>query len=362
MNADAAAPGHKHPGEPDGPDIQAVLGQLVAGQSLTQEAAAASMREVMSGRATPAQTAALLTALKIKGETPAEIAGAAQTMRAFCTPVPVAEAEAETLIDTCGTGGSGAKLFNVSTAAALVAAAAGARVAKHGNRKASSDCGSADLLEAAGVNVDLAPDQVGRCIREVGIGFLFAQRHHPAMRHAGPIRQELRFRTMMNLLGPLTNPAGARRQVIGVFSPDWLRPLAEVLKLLGAEHVLLAHGGGLDELVLDGPSEICELKAGEIRSYRIAPEDLGLRRRDTRELRADSVASSLALVHQSLTDADSAAADLVSLNAGAAIHVAGLALSHADGIEMARDAIASGLARETLSELVRVTRLMAEST
>ncbi|MYH13813.1 MAG: anthranilate phosphoribosyltransferase [Gammaproteobacteria bacterium] len=339
-------------------DIQTALAALVAGRSLSQEDANAVFRQVMSGDAAPAQTGALLTALRMKGETPAEVAGAAEAMRALSLRV---EVEAEHLVDTCGTGGSGAKLFNISTAAGFVAAAAGARVAKHGNRKMTGFSGSADVLEAAGVNLELTPAQIAHCIREIGIGFLFAQRHHGAMRHAAPVRQALGFRTLMNVLGPLTNPAGARRQVIGVFSPDWLRPLAEVAKRLGGEQVLIVHAEGLDELAIDGPSQVCELKGGRIEQYEVVPEDFGLTRRDAAGLRADSTESSLSLVRESLTRPDSAAADIVALNAGAAIYAAGVALDHAAGVEMAQDAIAAGLAKERLDELARVSRMMGRA-
>ena len=338
-------------------EIKTALTRLVDGQSLSQAEASSVFRQVMSGAATPAQIGALLTALRMKGETPDEIAGAAQTMRELSTPV---EAPTERLIDTCGTGGSGAKLFNISTAAAFIAAAAGARVAKHGNRSGTGPSGSADVLEAAGVNLNLSAEQIAQCIREVGVGFMFAPAHHSAMRHAAPVRHELGLRTMMNLLGPLTNPAGAKRQVIGVFSPAWLRPLAEVAQLLGSEHVLVVHGDGLDECVLSGPTQVCELKDCRIDEYQIAPEDFGLARQDAAALRADSVAASLALVRQALTRPDSAAADIAALNAGAAIYAAGVALDFAAGLSMAQDAIASGLAKERLDELVRVTRMMGE--
>lgn len=338
-------------------DVPAALAQLAEGHDLTQAQTRSVFRLVMSGDATSAQIGGLLMALRVKGETPAEIAGAAEAMRALSTRV---EVDAPNLVDTCGTGGSGAKLFNISTAAAFVAAAAGAHVAKHGNRKMTSQSGSADVLEAAGVNLALTPEQIAKCIRDVGVGFLFAQTHHSAMRFAAPVRQELKVRTMMNLLGPLTNPAGARRQVVGVFSPLWQERLAEVLKLLGAEHVLVVHSNGLDEIALDGPSYVVELKNGNISEYEIEPEDFGISRRAPGELRADSPAASLALVTRALTEPDSAAADIVSLNAGAAIYAAGVATSLSNGVIMAQDAIAAGLANERLQELVRISRLMGE--
>ncbi len=339
-------------------DIQSALAQLAEGHDLTQAETRDVFAQVMSGQATTAQIGGLLMAMRVKGETPQEIAGAAETMRALSTKVDVAE---DYLVDTCGTGGSGAKLFNISTAAAFVAAAAGAKVAKHGNRKMTSHSGSADVLEAAGVNLSLAPEQIAHCIREVGVGFIFAQAHHSAMRFAAPVRQELQVRTMMNVLGPLTNPAGAKRQVIGVFSREWQRTLAKVSGLLGAEHVLVVHSHGLDEIALDAPSHVVELRDGSITEYEIEPADFGITQRSCEDLTSDSPEASLQLVSESLTQPDSAAADIVSLNAGAAIYAAGVATSLANGVIMAQDAIAAGLANERLQELVRISRLMAES-
>jgi len=339
-------------------DIQAALAQLVEGQDLTQAQTRDVFQEVMSGEATPAQIGGLLMAMRVKGETAEEIAGAAQTMRALSTKV---EVDVPYLVDTCGTGGSGgAKLFNISTAAAFVTAAAGAKVAKHGNRKMTSQSGSADVLEVAGVNIALEPAQIARCISEVGVGFLFAQAHHSAMRYAAPIRQELKVRTMMNLLGPLTNPANAKRQVIGVFSAQWQQALAEVLKLLGSEHVLVVHSSGLDEIALDDSSLVVELKDGNISHYEIAPEDFDIKQQSTDSLHADSPSSSFRLLKDSLTKPDSAAADIVSLNAGAAIYASGVATTLANGVTMAQDVIAAGLANERLNELVRISRLMGE--
>ena len=338
--------------------IEQALYRLFDGDNLSQAETGAVFRQVMSGEATPAQIGGLLAALRVKGETPEEVAGAAQTMREFATRV---EVDAPHLIDTCGTGGSGAKLFNISTAAAFVAAAAGALVAKHGNRKMTSFSGSADVLEAAGAHIGLTPAQVAHCVNNVGVGFMFAQAHHSAIKYAAPVRRELGAPTLMNVLGPLTNPAGARRQVLGVFSARWQRTLAEVAKLLGSEHVLVVHSGGLDEITLDGPTKVCELKAGQIDEYEIVPEDFGLASQSIEELRADSVEASLALFFEALTRPDSAAADIVSLNAGAGIYAAGLATSLANGVTMAQDAIASGLAKERLDEFVRITSLMGEA-
>jgi anthranilate phosphoribosyltransferase len=315
----------------------------------------------MSGEATAGQIGAILAALRVKGETPEEIAGAAMTMRALASKVTV---KAEHLVDTCGTGGSGTKLFNISTAAAFVTAATGASVAKHGNRKMTSFSGSADVLEAAGVELNLSVTQIATCIEDVGIGFMFAPAHHSAMRFAGPIRQEIGIRTMMNVLGPMTNPAGAKKQVIGVFSQDWQYKMAQVLKLLGSEHALIVHSQGLDEIRLDAATNVVELKDGVISQYEINPQQFGFSKRSETELNelvASSTKSSLALIKQSMTDDTSAAADIVSLNAGAAIYASGVATNLANGIAMAQDAISTGLANERFNELVRVTKMMHEA-
>ena len=338
-------------------DIQTALATLAEGHDLSQSDTRDVFKVVMSGEATEAQIGGVLMGLRVKGETAEEIAGAAETMRELSTKVDVT---ADYLVDTCGTGGSGAKLFNISTAAAFVTAAAGARVAKHGNRKMTSQSGSADVLEHAGVNLDLTPEQIAHCIQEVGVGFLFAQAHHSAMRFAAPVRQQLGVRTLMNVLGPLTNPAGARRQVIGVFSPVWQRRVAEVAHLLGSEHVLVVHANGLDEIALDGPTFVVELKNGETTDYEIDPEDFGIATRSAQSLKADSPESSLELVHESLTKPDSSAADIVCLNAGAAIYASGVATSLANGVEMAQDAVAAGLANERLQELIRISSMMGE--
>lgn len=340
-------------------NVQQALAELTLGHDLDQASTRALFDRIMGGEASPAQIGAVLAALAVKGETAGEIAGAAEAMRAVSTKVDV---PAEYLVDTCGTGGSGtAKRFNISTAAAFVAAAAGARVAKHGNRGATSKSGSADVLEAAGVVIDLTPEQIGRCINEVGVGFMFAPAHHAAMRHAGPVRRELGVRTIFNLLGPLTNPAGARRQVIGVFAPQWQRPLAEVAGLLGSEQVLVVHADGLDELSLSGPSRIVEWKDGDVTEYEVSPTDFGMAARPMDDIRADSPEQSLGLVRAALDGSSEAAADIVALNAGAAIYASGVSTSLQGGVTMAQDAIAAGLAKERLTELVNVTRLMSET-
>ena len=341
--------------------IPQALTKIVEGNDLTQEEAAEVFRQIMSGETTEGQIGAMLAALRVKGETPAEIAGAAITMRELSTKVRVTS---DVVVDTCGTGGSGSKLFNISTAAAFVAASAGAKVAKHGNRKMTSFSGSADVLEAAGVSLALSPEQIGACIDDIGVGFMFAQAHHSAMRFAGPVRQQIGIRTLMNVLGPMTNPAGAKRQVIGVFSEQWQLPVAQVLQLLGSEHAMVVHSQGLDEIRLDASTHVVELKHDDIFEYDISPADFGFTPRTADEyagLVADSAETSLALVRQSLSDDASAAADIVALNAGAAIYVSGVANTLANGVAMAQDAISSGMAKERLAELVRISSLMAES-
>jgi len=337
-------------------DMHAALAQVAEGRDFSRLQMESVFLQVMSGGATPAQVGALLMGLRCKGETAEEIAGAAATMRALSTRV---EVDVPYLVDTCGTGGSGRKLFNISTAAAIVAAAAGAHVAKHGNRKASSQSGAADVLEAAGANIHLTPEQIARCIRDVGVGFMFAPAHHSAMKHVAPVRSELKIRTIMNVLGPLTNPAGARRQVLGVFSKDWLLKLTEVLRILGSEAVMLVNCEGLDEIGLHAPTSVCELRDGEIREYLFDPQSVGISLQPVEALRADSIEASLGHVRTALSRAEGPAADIVALNAGAAIYVSGVATSLRNGVEMARDALASGLAREKLDELVRITSLMA---
>ena len=338
--------------------VNETLAALVAGENLSRRQTRSVFDAIMGGEATPAQIAGVLIGLKAKGETVEEITGAVEAMRAVSTKVDV---DVPNLVDTCGTGGSGAaKRFNISTAAAFVAAAAGAHVAKHGNRGASSASGSADVLEAAGANVELEPDHVGRCIREVGVGFLFAVRHHAAMRHAGPVRRELGIGTIFNLLGPLTNPAGAKRQVLGVFSPAWQRPLAEVAQALGSKRVLVVHSHGLDELSIQGPSVVVELNDGSIDSYEVVPTDFGLREKTMDDLRAATPEQSLGLIRSALNESNEAASDIVALNAGAAIYASGVATTLANGVVLAQDLIATGQASEKLKEFVDLTRLMGE--
>ena len=334
------------------------IAALCAGRDLSQAESHAVFDAIMAGTATQAQIAGVLVGLKAKGETADEIAGAAAAMRAVSTKVDV---DVPNLVDVCGTGGSGgAKRFNVSTAAAFVVAAAGAHVAKHGNRGITSKSGSADLLEAAGASLELSPEQIARCIREIGVGFMFAQRHHGAMRHAGPVRGELGVATVFNLLGPLTNPAGARRQVLGVSAPQWQETIAEVAKALEAQRMLVVHCDGLDELSIHAPSRVAELNDGGIDVYEVAPADFGLRQRGIENLHADSPEASLRLVRAALSGADEAAADMVALNGGAAIYASGVARSLTDGVTMAGDLIASGQAAEKFREFVDFTRMLSE--
>jgi len=334
-------------------DIFQALGTLVEGTSLSNEEMVTVMRQVMTGEAGDAQIGALLMALRMKGETIDEIAGAAQVMRELATPVVVS---GEYLVDIVGTGGDGANLFNVSTAASFVIAAAGGQVAKHGNRSVSSSTGSADVLEEAGIHLDLNPAQISRCIKEIGVGFMFAPAHHSAMKYAIGPRKQLGMRTLFNILGPMTNPAGVKRQLIGVYSPDLCRPMAEVLAQLGSEHVMVVHSAdGLDEISIAADTQVAELKDGLIREYTLRPEDFGIARQNLEGLSVESATESLALIESALGKSDDDAArkagDMIALNAGAAIYVAGIADSLVEGVLMASDAIGSGLAKAKIQEL-----------
>jgi anthranilate phosphoribosyltransferase len=332
-------------------DMQAAIRAVTEGRDLAAAEMHDVMRLIMSGNATPAQIGGFLVGLRMKGETVGEIASAARVMRELATHVEVGGPH---LVDTCGTGGDASSTFNISTASAIVAAAAGARVAKHGNRSVSSQSGSADVLEAAGVRLDLDPLQVAACINAVGVGFLFAPQHHGAMKHAIGPRREMGVRTIFNLLGPLTNPAGAPNQVIGVFAPEWVEPLAQVLRELGSEHVLVVHAeDGLDEISIAAPTEVAELRGGEISRYHIAPEDFGLERAGLAAVAVADAGESLGLIREVFAGASGPARDIVALNAGAAIYVAGLAASLAEGVVAAGEAIAGGGAARTLEALVR---------
>jgi anthranilate phosphoribosyltransferase len=336
--------------------IQKALQILLDKQDLSADQMRAVMRLIMSGGATDAQIGGFLIALRCKGESIDEIAAAAEVMRELAGKVHV---KGEYLIDTCGTGGDGANTFNISTTCAFVVAAAGGRVAKHGNRSVSSSCGSADVLEAAGVNLDLTAEQVARCVNELGVGFLFAPKHHGAMKYAIGPRREMGVRTLFNLLGPLSNPAGAPNQLIGVFGKDWLEPLAQVLKKLGSRHVLVVNADdGLDEISIAAATSVAELKDGQVTTYKVTPEQFGLQRANIAELAVDGAASSLAMVKSVLDNRPGPARDIVALNAGAAIYAADLADSLAAGVEKAQQIIASGAARAKWDALIAYSKTL----
>lgn len=328
----------------------ATLNRLIAREDLASAEMLELMRAIMTGALTPAQIAGAVIALRCKGETVIELAAAATVMRELSTKVPLAGIEH--LVDTCGTGGDGAHTFNISTAAAFVAAAAGARVAKHGGRSVSSKSGSADVLESLGVNVNLPPERVAAAVQEVGVGFMFAPNHHSAMKHAAPVRRELGVRTLFNLLGPMTNPAGAPNQVLGVFDRGLVRKLAEVLRELGSRHVMVVHSAdGLDELSLAGVTFVAELKHGEITEYAVQPQDFGLVHCPSEALAVADVEEAKRRFLRALDNEDAPERDIVALNAGAAIYVAGLAASLHDGVDKARLALESGQARGRLRAL-----------
>ncbi|MBS3746713.1 MAG: anthranilate phosphoribosyltransferase [Wenzhouxiangellaceae bacterium] len=325
--------------------IQLAIKHVVVGQDLPSALMQEAMHQIMSGEATPAQIAGLLIGLAAKGETVDEIVGAAHVMREMASGIAGLPGP---LTDIVGTGGDGASLFNVSTASAFVAAVGGAQIAKHGNRSVSSKSGAADVLEAAGVKIDLSPDQVRRAVDGLGVGFLFAPMHHSAMRHAIAPRKELGVRTLFNLLGPLTNPAGATRQVLGVFEPRWLVPLAEALGALGSEHVLVIHSAdGLDEFSIAAPTDVAELRAGKVTEWRFDPADVGVSG-TLDALKVEDAAGSLALIRSALGGQPGPARDIISLNAGAALYVAGQAESVALGVAAARGILDSGEALELL--------------
>ena len=334
--------------------IQSAISELMDGRDLTQEGARNVMRSIMDGEATPAQIGAFLVALRIKGETADEIAGCAEAMREHVLVVRPARTD---LVDTAGTGGDGAGTFNISTAAALVAAAAGAGVAKHGNRAVSSSSGSADVLEALGFNLELPPETIARSIDELGFGFLFAPTHHPAMRHAAPVRRDLATRTVFNVLGPLTNPAGARAQVVGVYAPELVPTIAEVLARLGAERAFVVHGAaGVDELSPAGPNLVCEVANGQVRRREIDPLDLGIERCAPEELGGGDPADNAETIRRIFAGAEGGKRDAVLLNAAGAIAAGGLARDLGEGVELAREAIDSGAAGERLEALIAFSR------
>ncbi|MDG2364434.1 MAG: anthranilate phosphoribosyltransferase [Methylococcaceae bacterium] len=334
-------------------DMPKALNLLLDGQDLNPEQMHAVMHLIMTGKATPAQIAGFLIALRLKGETVSEIAAAANVMRELATPVTIT---GQHVIDTCGTGGDGANTFNISTTVAFVVAAAGGQVAKHGNRSVSSRSGSADVLEAAGVNLDLSAEQVSQCVNTIGVGFLFAPKHHSAMKHTIGPRKEMAVRTIFNLLGPLSNPAGAKNQLIGVFSEQWVEPLAQVLHKLGSEHVLIVNAeDGLDEISINSATTVAELQHGQVRTFSITPEQFGFQRAPLSTLAVDSIQSSLNTLKKVLRGEPGPAKDIVCLNAGAAIYAANLTNTLDSGIQKAQHIIDNGLAFEKLEQLCLIS-------
>ncbi len=337
-------------------DIKEAIAEVIDGGSLNTGQMVDVMRQIMTGESSDAQIAGFLVALRMKGETVEEISGAARVMRELAIPVVVS---GDHLVDIVGTGGDGASIFNVSTASTFVVAAAGGQVAKHGNRSVSSKSGAADLLEAAGVRLDLTAEEVARCVENIGVGFMFALNHHSAMKHAIGPRKELATRTLFNLLGPITNPAGVPNQLLGVFSKHWLRPIAEVLRDLGSEHVLVVHSAdGLDEISIASETFVAELHDGKIKEYTINPEQFGINRRPLTGLKVANAEQSLALIKALLKGEEGPAADIVALNAGAAIYAANIASNLEQGVMIAQDILASGTASEKLKELVEVTQMI----
>lgn len=338
-------------------DMQSAIRAVTENRDLTAEEMTDVMRLIMTGEATQAQIGGFLVGLRMKGETVDEIAAAASVMRELATPVDI---ESDNLVDTCGTGGDASGAFNISTASAFVVAAAGGTVAKHGNRSISSKSGSADVLEAAGVSLDLNAEQVAVCVVELGVGFMFAPKHHGAMKHAIGPRREMGVRTIFNVLGPLTNPAGAPNQVLGVFSDQWLEPLAQVLGRLGSKHVLVVHSDdGMDEISVSAATQIAELKDGNVRRYSIEPEQFGMHRRAIKEIAVESAEASLAMINAVFDNEPGAARDIVTLNAGAALYAAGVSDTLEEGVKLAAETIASGAAKAKLVELVELSQQLA---
>ncbi len=337
--------------------IKEAIKTLVAGNSLTTEEASEVMEEIMRGEATPAQFGAFVTALRLKGETVDEIVGMAKTMRAKATPVITSEP----VVDTCGTGGDGLSTFNISTAAAFVAAGAGLKVAKHGNRAMSSHCGSADVLEALGVKIDLNAEQVKRCLSEVGMGFMFAPVFHPAMKYAAAPRREIGIRTVFNIIGPLTNPAGASAQVLGVADELLVDKLASVLKGLGCHHALVVHGeDGLDEITITSKTRVSELKDGSVTSYSISPEDFGLSQANLGDLKGGSASENADLLRKILTGAPGPRRDVVVMNAGAVLLAGDRVKTLGEGIALAKEVIDGGHALAKLEQLIKFSQSLAQ--
>ena len=340
-------------------NMQQALKTVTEGQDLSQEDMRSVMKIIMTGEATQAQIGGFLVGLRMKGETIDEITGAVETMRTLATKVPTTGAH---VIDTCGTGGDSSGIFNVSTASAFIVAAAGGQVAKHGNRSITSKSGSSDLLAAAGLNLALNPDQVAQCITQTGVGFMFAPAHHSAMKHAIGPRQEMAVRTIFNILGPLTNPAGSPHQLLGVFGQQWQRPMAEVLKRLGSQHVMVVHADdGLDEISIAATTHVVELKNNQLHEYTINPNDYGLAYDSLDSLVVQSAQQSLAMIHSALNNTPGAALDMLLLNAGAAIYVADLADTIAAGIQKARTAVASGEALARMQQLMQLSQSFTDS-
>jgi anthranilate phosphoribosyltransferase len=339
---------------------QQALQRVIEHREIFHDEMLGLMRRIMQGEMSPVVMAALITGLRVKKETVGEIAAAAQVMREFATPVQVSDKAH--LVDLCGTGGDGQHTFNISTTAMFVAAAGGARVAKHGGRSVSSSSGSADVLEALGAHINLRPEQVAQCLSQTGVGFMFAPNHHGAMKHAAPVRKELGVRTLFNLLGPLTNPAGAPHQLMGVFHPDLVGIQARVLQRLGSTHVMVVHGcDGLDELTLAGDSLVAELKDGQVIEYTVHPEQFGLAQHDGSALRVSNPQASVDIVRRVLDNQPGPARDIVLLNAGAALYTANVTESLAEGIDRARQVLADGLAGEALFNFVQSTQALAAS-
>jgi anthranilate phosphoribosyltransferase len=334
---------------------QEALARVIEHREIFHDEMVSLMRQIMGGEVSPVMTAAILTGLRVKKETVGEIAAAAQVMRELSTRIKVADNSH--FVDIVGTGGDGAHTFNISTSAMFVAAAAGAKVAKHGNRSVSSSSGSADVLEALGANIQLTPVQVGECLAATGIGFMFAPNHHSAMKNVAPVRREMGVRTIFNILGPLTNPAGAPNTLLGVFHPDLVGILVRVMERLGAKHVLVVYGkDGMDEISLGAATMVGELKDGKISEYDIHPEDFGLQMSSNRSLRVANAQESKDMVCAALSNVASTAREIVALNAGTALYAANIASSIPQGIALAREVIASGAARAKLDEFVRVTQ------
>ena len=335
-------------------NIQQAIKSVIAKQNLNEDQMHDVMNSIMTGQTTDAQIGAFLIGLSMKGETIEEITASAKVMRALATPVEIGNSDY--LVDTCGTGGDGLGLFNISTASAFVVAAAGGKVAKHGNRSISSKSGSADVLESAGVNLDLSPRIIGQCIEEIGVGFMFAPAHHSAMKYAIGPRKELAIRTIFNVLGPLTNPAKAPNQVMGVYDKSLIEPIANVLKSLGSRHVMVVHSAdGLDELSIADKTYVAELKEGVVTTYTIYPEELGLVLGDLNDIKADDAKDSLNIIKDAFSGKEGAARDIISLNAGAAIYVCGLADSLMSGIERSRLTLSDGSAQQKLDDYIKIS-------